>query len=70
MKKILIFLTIIFLPSFVFAAIPVLTITPEKTIQGEPIIIKIENINDLTKISKITFGKENIKPFISVLFFS
>ena len=64
MKKILIFLTIIFLPSFVFAAIPVLTITPEKTIQGEPIIIKIENINDLTKISKITFGKENIKPFI------
>ncbi len=64
MKKILIFLTIIFSPLFVFAATPVLTITPEKIIQGEPIIIKIENISDLTKISKITFGKENIKPFI------
>ncbi|MDD4804042.1 MAG: peptidoglycan DD-metalloendopeptidase family protein [Candidatus Pacebacteria bacterium] len=64
MKKLLIILIFLFTPFFTFAATPILTITPENPIQGEPVIIKIENLSDISKISKITFDKKILKPFL------
>ena len=64
MKKLLVILICLFAPMCAFAISPNTTITPEKPIQGEPIIIKIENLSDISKISKITFGKETLKPFL------
>jgi murein DD-endopeptidase MepM/ murein hydrolase activator NlpD len=55
---------LIFTPTITFAMLPVLTVTPEKPLQGEPMIIKIENLNDLSKISQITFNKQILKPFL------
>lgn len=64
MKKLLAILIFLSAPICTFAVSPNIIINPEKPIQGEPIIIKIENLSDVSKISKITFGKEILKPFI------
>lgn len=64
MKNIILILIFLITPITTFAVSPVLNIVPENPIQGEPIIIKIENLSDISKISKITFGKQILKPFL------
>ena len=64
MKKFIFSLIFLFTPTFTFAALPVLTIVPDKPIQGEPLMIKIDGLNDISKISQITFNKQNLKPFL------
>lgn len=47
----------------VLALEPVVTITPDHILQGEPVMLTIENVTKLSDIQKILFDKKQISPF-------
>lgn len=68
MKKILystLFFTFLFFYSFAVSADErSLTIVPEKVIQGEPLMVIIEGVKNISEVKKITFGGQSVGVFL------
>jgi len=64
MKRYFIYLLFLFAPISSFAAAPLLTISTSTPLQGEPIMIRVENVSDVSKISKITFNAKAVPVFL------
>lgn len=62
MKKIIILIITLMFPFYAFALSPNIVIIPEKPLQGDPVLIKVENV-ELSKVSSITFNDKKLKPF-------
>lgn len=63
MKK-LVFIFALLFPLSSFAAAPEFSVSSETPLQGETILIRIENASDTSKVSKITFGTTPVKFFL------
>jgi murein DD-endopeptidase MepM/ murein hydrolase activator NlpD len=64
MKKFVFMFVILFVPIFVHAAAPSLNVLPENLIQGEPVIVRIEGLSDITQVIAVMFGKQALQPFL------
>jgi len=64
MRTFLFVVVMLFCPLFAYAAEPVLVVSSESVIQGEPIMIHIENLSDTSLIASMSFGAHVLKPFM------
>jgi murein DD-endopeptidase MepM/ murein hydrolase activator NlpD len=53
----------LFCPVFAYAAEPVLVVSSESIVQGEPLMIYVEHVSDMSLVASMFFGSYTLRPF-------